>query len=68
MVIYGDKSGKNLKLVSCIKAQKYLHMKFYAFFARIVDHKSKVKEIKDVPHVYEYSDVFPEDLPGIPPI
>ena len=24
MIVYGDKSGDNLRIVSCIKAQKYL--------------------------------------------
>ena len=67
MIIYGDKSGQNLKLISCTKAQKYLHKKYYAFLAHVVDTKSKTKEIKDIPHVCNYPDVFPEDLPGLPP-
>ncbi|GKG19364.1 hypothetical protein Tco_0376463, partial [Tanacetum coccineum] len=29
--------------------------------------KSKGKQIKDVPVVQDFAEVFPEDLPGLPP-
>jgi hypothetical protein len=28
---------------------------------------TSVKEIRDIPVVYEFPDIFPDDLPGIPP-
>ena len=31
LVIYGDKPGKNLRIISCMKAQKYLQKKYCAF-------------------------------------
>ena len=68
LIIYGDKSGKNLKVISCTKTQKYLHKKCSAFLAHIVDKRRKIKEIKDIPQVCDFPDVFPEDLPGIPPV
>ena len=37
------------------------------FFAHVVDMKREVQDIKSVPDVCEFPDVFPEDLPGIPP-
>ncbi|XP_023739513.1 uncharacterized protein LOC111887572 [Lactuca sativa] len=49
LIIYGDKSGKNLKFISCTKTHKYLHKKCSAFLAHIVDKKRKTKEIKDTP-------------------
>lgn len=48
------------------KAQKYLHKKYYTFLAHVVDKKNKEKDIKDIPHVCDYPDVFPKDLPRIP--
>ena len=68
IIIYGDKSGKNLKIVSCMKAQKYLQKKYMAFLAHVVEDKQTGKEIKDIPQVCNYPDVFPEDLPGLPPV
>nr|GFA68549.1 putative reverse transcriptase domain-containing protein [Tanacetum cinerariifolium] len=36
--------------------------------AREVEDKSKGKQLKDVPIVRDFPEVFPEDLPGLPPI
>ena len=63
-----DKPDTNLQIVSCIKAQKYLYKRYHAFLAHVVDKKQEVKDIKDIPEVYYFTDVFPEDLPGIPPV
>ncbi|GKD17832.1 hypothetical protein Tco_1206990, partial [Tanacetum coccineum] len=30
--------------------------------------ESKEKRLKDVPTVWDFPEVFPEDLPGLPPI
>ncbi|XP_052627241.1 uncharacterized protein LOC128133747 [Lactuca sativa] len=68
LIIYGDKCGKNLKVISCTKTQKYLHKKCSAFLAHIVDKKRKTKEIKDIPQVCDFPNVFPKDLPEIPPV
>ena len=67
LVIYGDKPGKSLRIISCMKAHRYLQKKYCAFLAHVIDNEKKVKEIKDIPEVRDFPDVFPEDLPGIPP-
>nr|GEY58913.1 putative reverse transcriptase domain-containing protein [Tanacetum cinerariifolium] len=33
-----------------------------------VEKKSDEKRLKDIPGVKEFPDIFPEDLPGLPPI
>ncbi|GKC23987.1 putative reverse transcriptase domain-containing protein [Tanacetum coccineum] len=35
--------------------------------AKKIDDKSEEKRLKDVPIVWDFSEVFPEDLPGLPP-
>ncbi|GKB04811.1 putative reverse transcriptase domain-containing protein [Tanacetum coccineum] len=35
---------------------------------RVMEKKSDEKRLEDIPVVKEFSDVFPEDLPGIPPV
>ncbi|GKD19854.1 hypothetical protein Tco_1209012 [Tanacetum coccineum] len=35
--------------------------------AHITEKKSEEKRLKDVPIVSDFSEVFPEDLPGLPP-
>ena len=46
MIVYGDKSGDNLRIESCIKAQKHLQKKCPAFLAHIVDKSKEVKRSK----------------------
>ena len=38
-----------------------------AFLAHVVEKEKDKKKIQDVPVVKEYPEVFPEDLPGLPP-
>ncbi|GJY06094.1 putative reverse transcriptase domain-containing protein, partial [Tanacetum coccineum] len=35
---------------------------------QVMEKKSDEKRLEDIPVVKEFSDVFPEDLPGLPPI
>jgi hypothetical protein len=54
---------------SLAKAQKYLQRGCTGFLAYVSDTRKegKKKTVSDIPVVREYPDVFPEDLPGIPP-
>ncbi|KAI3774350.1 hypothetical protein L1987_48902 [Smallanthus sonchifolius] len=38
-----------------------------AYLAYVIDDKMKTKELKDVPVVCNFPEVFPENLPGLPP-
>nr|GFD27417.1 putative reverse transcriptase domain-containing protein [Tanacetum cinerariifolium] len=76
LIIYGD--GRNwgnatrLSIISCTKTKKYVKKGFPIFLAHItmkeVEDKSKDKRLEDVPIVRYFPEVFPEDLPGLPPI
>ena len=66
--VYGEKPSRGLKLMSCTQAQKYLRKKYMAFLAHVVDKKDKGKNIQDVPIVRDFPEVFPDDLPGLPPV
>ncbi|KAD3640129.1 hypothetical protein E3N88_29352 [Mikania micrantha] len=68
MLVYGEKPCRGLKIVSCIKARKYLKKKYYAFLAHVVEKKPDKKAVGDIPVIRDYPDVFPEDLPGLPPV
>ena len=39
-----------------------------AYLAHVVDTNSSMINLDDIPVVREFLDVFPEDLPGLPPI
>nr|GFC63576.1 putative reverse transcriptase domain-containing protein [Tanacetum cinerariifolium] len=36
--------------------------------AQVMEMKSEDKRLEDIPVVIEFPDVFPEDLPGLPPV
>nr|XP_012466266.1 unnamed protein product [Gossypium raimondii] len=55
-------------VISSMLAQKYVRKGCKANLAFVLDSKVTEKKIESVPVVYEYSDVFPEELLGLPPI
>nr|GEX42293.1 putative reverse transcriptase domain-containing protein [Tanacetum cinerariifolium] len=67
----GSNNGNQLNIISCTKTQKYLLKGYPVFLANIttkmIKNKSKEKQLEDVPIVQDFSEVFPEDLPGLPP-
>ncbi|GJY59673.1 putative reverse transcriptase domain-containing protein [Tanacetum coccineum] len=75
LIFHGD-GGKNrhesrLNINSCTKTQKYLLKGCPIVLALVTtkkaEDKSKDKRLEDVPIVHDLPEVFPEDLPGIPP-
>ncbi|KAI3732729.1 hypothetical protein L1987_63936 [Smallanthus sonchifolius] len=67
LVIFGEKPCRGLQLMSCTLAQKYLRKKYVAFLAHVVDTKDKGKKLQDISIIRDFPEVFPEDLPGLPP-
>nr|GFA79796.1 reverse transcriptase domain-containing protein [Tanacetum cinerariifolium] len=60
-----------LTVISCSKAQEYMAKGCQIFSAQISskkeEDKSEGKQLKDVPIVRHFPEVFLEDLPGLPP-
>ncbi|GJX96575.1 putative reverse transcriptase domain-containing protein [Tanacetum coccineum] len=71
----GDGGGRREKLklsiISCTKTQKYNEKGCQVFLAQVTkketEGKSEEKRLEDVPTVRDFPEVFPEDLPGLPP-
>ncbi|KAG8472933.1 hypothetical protein CXB51_035052 [Gossypium anomalum] len=49
-------------------AQKYVRKGCETYLAYVLDSKKSEKKLESVPVVCEYLDVFPEELPGLPPV
>ncbi|GJT73626.1 putative reverse transcriptase domain-containing protein [Tanacetum coccineum] len=75
LIIHGDGSNPGnatrLNIISCTKMQKYMQKGFPIFLAHVtakeVKDKSEKKRLKGIPLVRDSPEVFPEDLPGLPP-
>ncbi|XP_021989627.1 uncharacterized protein LOC110886169 [Helianthus annuus] len=66
VTIHAEKEGKPV-MCSMLKAHKLMRHGCRAFMIYANEPDKGLLKIEDVPVVREYADVFPEDLPGIPP-
>ncbi|GJR67995.1 putative reverse transcriptase domain-containing protein [Tanacetum coccineum] len=67
LVIEGNRNNSRLKIVSCIKTQKYIKKGCELFLAQVAEQESKEKRLEDVPVIRDFPEVFPDELPGLPP-
>ncbi|GKC06987.1 putative reverse transcriptase domain-containing protein [Tanacetum coccineum] len=67
LIVEGDKGGSRLKIISCIKARKYIEQGCHLFLAHVMKKKSKEKQMEDVPVIRDIPEVYPEELPGLSP-
>ncbi|GJS49005.1 putative reverse transcriptase domain-containing protein [Tanacetum coccineum] len=66
LIVEGDKGRSRLKVISYIKARKYVEKGCHLFLAHVTKKKSKEKRLEDVLVIRDFPEVFPEDLPGLP--
>nr|GFA02225.1 putative reverse transcriptase domain-containing protein [Tanacetum cinerariifolium] len=75
LIFHSDGSNNGhesrLNIISCTKIQRYLLKGCLIFLVHVTakeaKDKLKKKRLEDVPIVQDFPEVFPEDLPGIPP-
>nr|GEZ88756.1 putative reverse transcriptase domain-containing protein [Tanacetum cinerariifolium] len=73
LIFHGDESNNEresrLTIISCSKAREYMAKGCQIFLAHISakkeEDKSEGKQLKDVPIVHDFPEVFVEDLPGL---
>ncbi|GKE05402.1 hypothetical protein Tco_1397420 [Tanacetum coccineum] len=66
LIVEGDKGVSQLKVISCVKARKYVERGYHLFLAHVTENKLKEKRMEDVPVIRDFPEVFPEELPGLP--
>ncbi|GJZ43716.1 putative reverse transcriptase domain-containing protein [Tanacetum coccineum] len=75
LIIRGDDcdsgSKSKLSIISCTKTQKYIQKGCQIYLAQVTskktENKSEEKRLEEVPTVQKFPEVFPENLPGLPP-
>ncbi|GKA33714.1 putative reverse transcriptase domain-containing protein [Tanacetum coccineum] len=76
LIVQGDREGKGekskLSIISCTKTHKYIERGCLIFLAQVtkkeIEDKLEEKRLEDVLIVRDFSEVFPEDLHGLPPM
>nr|GEV86101.1 putative reverse transcriptase domain-containing protein [Tanacetum cinerariifolium] len=67
LVVEGDRGASRLKVISCIKARKYIERGSRLFVAHVTKKEPQEKRLEDVPVIRDFPEVFPNDLPRLPP-
>ncbi|GJZ17955.1 putative reverse transcriptase domain-containing protein, partial [Tanacetum coccineum] len=67
LVVEGDRGTSRLKVISCIKARKYIERGHQLFVAHVTEKEPKEKRLGDVLVIQDFPEVFPDDIPGLPP-
>ena len=66
-VVHGIQSGLVSNVISAMQAQCFLKKCCEAFFALVLDSKTGQVNLEDILVIKEFPDVFPEELPSLPP-
>ena len=67
VIIQGIQFESVPKVMSAMKARHFLRKGCEAFLALILDSKREQVNLENIPVISEFPDVFPEELPGVPP-
>nr|GEZ20009.1 putative reverse transcriptase domain-containing protein [Tanacetum cinerariifolium] len=67
-VIGMDWLSKNHAKILCDEKVVHIPINGETLIIRVVEKKSDEKRLEDIPIVKELPDIFPEDLPGLPPV
>ncbi|GKE76598.1 putative reverse transcriptase domain-containing protein, partial [Tanacetum coccineum] len=67
LVVEGDRGTSRLKVISCIKARKYIEKDCPQFVEDVTEKEPAKRHLEYVPVIRDFPEVFPDDLPGLPP-
>nr|APU93382.1 putative gag-pol polyprotein [Marshallia obovata] len=66
LIVCGDKVNAEAKIISMIKANKFIRRGCEVFLAYAIENRKEEPKVHEVPVIREFPDVFPDDLPGVP--
>ncbi|GJS76726.1 hypothetical protein Tco_0726607 [Tanacetum coccineum] len=66
LVVKGDSGASRLKVISCIKARKYIEKGSQLFLAQVTEKEPLKKQLQDVPVIRKFLEVFLDDFPRLP--
>ena len=67
LVWEGDYTSTPVRIISFLRAKRMVSKGCLAFLTHLMDDTTQVPSIESVSIVREFLDVFPADLPGMPP-
>ena len=67
IVFIGGDRKVPIKIISMMKVKKYLKKGYKAYLASVIEDRKEGAKLKELLVVNEFKDVFPKDLPRLPP-
>ncbi|KAK8991159.1 hypothetical protein V6N11_062183 [Hibiscus sabdariffa] len=67
VILVGERRGYLSNVVSILTADRMIRKGYEVFLAIILNTKGSLSQIEEIQTVREFPDVFPEELPGLPP-
>ncbi|KAK8976607.1 hypothetical protein V6N11_057207 [Hibiscus sabdariffa] len=67
VILVGERRGYLSNVVSVLTADRMIRKGYEVFIATILNTKGSLSQIEEIQTVREFPDVFPEELPGLPP-
>ena len=67
LMIQGNKKKIQVRFISALKARRLVQQGCEAFIEFITEDKQS-QRVEEIPVVCEFQDVFPKEIPGLPPI
>ena len=67
IVFRGERGSENYSMVSVLTTRRMMRKGCEAFLAYVIDTEKEGKKLNSLHVVNEFIDVFPEDIPGLPP-
>ncbi|GJW57701.1 putative reverse transcriptase domain-containing protein [Tanacetum coccineum] len=68
VVIGMDWLSKNHAKILCEEKVIHIPIEGETLIIRVMERKSDEKRLEDIPVIREFPEIFPEDLPGLPPV
>ena len=67
VTVHGIQSGSVSNIISTMQTRRFLRKGCEAFLVLVLESKRGQINLEDIPVIKEFLDVFPEELPGLPP-
>ncbi|KAK8594732.1 hypothetical protein V6N13_015651 [Hibiscus sabdariffa] len=67
VILVGERRGYLSNVVSVLTADRMIRKGYEVFLATILNTKGSLSQIEEIRTVKEFPNVFPEELPGLPP-
>ncbi|KAI5325944.1 hypothetical protein L3X38_035018 [Prunus dulcis] len=67
VTFYGERRVLQSCLISAMTAKLLPRKECSRYIAHVIDTRDNGMRLEDIPVVQDFPDVFPEDLPGLPP-